>query len=199
MSWASSEVIRVLVFLLPGFVAAAIFHSLTSHPKPGALDRIIQALIFTVIGQAATAGFFLYVSLTPERAQWTKYYEFVSSVLVAIILGLVAAVVSNTDILHRLLRYFEVTKETSYPSEWYSSFARNDDCYVVLHLNGERRLYGWPEEWPSRPEEGHFRIAEGEWLVDDKRVPATGVSTILIPAGEVEMVEFMRMESESEP
>ena len=70
---------------------------------------------------------------------------------------------------------------------------------VVLHLNGERRLYGWPEEWPSRPEEGHFRIAEGECLIDDRRVPATGVSALLIPAGEVEMVEFLKMEFQSEP
>lgn len=43
---------RVLVFLLPGFVAAAVFYSLTSHPKPGAFDRVIQALIFTVVGQS---------------------------------------------------------------------------------------------------------------------------------------------------
>ena len=199
MTWASSEVISVLVFLLPGFVAAAIFYSLTSHPKPDTFDRVIQALIFTIIGQALTAVFFLYVRLTREQPQWTKYYEFVSSVLVAIVLGLVVAVVSNTDVLHRLLRYLKVTKETSYPSEWYSAFSRHDDCYVVLHLNGERRLYGWPEEWPSRPEEGHFRIAEGEWLVDDRRIPATGVSAILIPAGEVEMVEFLQMEFESEP
>lgn len=38
MSWVSSEVVGVLGFLLPGFVAAAVFYSLTSHPKPGAFD-----------------------------------------------------------------------------------------------------------------------------------------------------------------
>ena len=70
-------------------------------------------------------------------------------------------------------------------------FLRHPDCYVVLHLKGQRRLYGWPEEWPSRPDEGHFRIAEGEWLIEDERRPAKGVSAILIPAGEVEMVEFL--------
>ena len=48
MSWASSEVVSVLTFLLPGFVAAAVFYSLTSHPKPGAFDRIVQALVFGV-------------------------------------------------------------------------------------------------------------------------------------------------------
>ena len=51
MNWASSEIVGVLSFLLPGFVAAAIFYSLTSYPKPSPFDRVVQALIFTVIGE----------------------------------------------------------------------------------------------------------------------------------------------------
>ena len=65
---------------------------------------------------------------------------------------------------------------------------------VVLHLQGQRRLYGWPEEWPSCPDQGHFRIAEGEWLMGDERRPAEGVVSIVVPAREVDMVEFLRME-----
>ena len=59
MSWASSEVINVLSFLLPGFVAAAVFHSLASHPKPNEADRIIQSLIFTIVVQAIGELFLL--------------------------------------------------------------------------------------------------------------------------------------------
>ena len=198
MSWASSEVVGVLTFLLPGFVAAAIFHSLTSHPKPGAFDRVIQALIFTVVGQAIVAAFLAIGGAVKEEIQWIKNWEFIFSVLVAIVLGLAASHISNRDTVHRILRRFGVTRETSYPSEWYSAFSRHHGCYVVLHLTGQRRLYGWPEEWPSHPDEGHFRIVEAEWLVekDDVRteyqaVPATGVSAILVHARDVEMVEFL--------
>lgn len=53
VAWASSEAIGILMFLLQGFLAAAIFYSLTSHPKPDAFGQVIQALIFTVIVQAA--------------------------------------------------------------------------------------------------------------------------------------------------
>ena len=35
MSWATSEAVAVLTFLLPGFVGAAVFYALTSHPRPG--------------------------------------------------------------------------------------------------------------------------------------------------------------------
>ena len=51
MNWASGEVVGVLTFLLPGFVAAAVFYSLTSHPKPDAFDRVVQALIFLITYQ----------------------------------------------------------------------------------------------------------------------------------------------------
>ena len=51
MNWASSETVKILAFLLPGFVAAAVFYSLTSHPKPSQFERVVQALVFTAIVQ----------------------------------------------------------------------------------------------------------------------------------------------------
>lgn len=191
MNWASSDVVAVLIFLLPGFVAAAIFHSLTSHPKLNAFDRVVQALIFTVVGQAIVALFLAVDAQFKESLHGEQNLELAFSVFVAIVLGLFVSYVSNRDFVHRILRCVGITKETSYPSEWYSAFSRHHDCYVVLHLVGQRRIYGWPEEWPSRPDEGHFRIAEVEWLTEDEPVPATGVSATLIPASEVEMVEFL--------
>ena len=202
MTWTSSEMVSVLTFLLPGFVAAAIFYSLTSHPKPSAFDRVIQALIFTVVGRAITEVpvFFLSDNAIEKYAQWGGNWELVLSVLVAILLALTATYVSNNDSVHRLFRYLRVTKETSYPSEWYSAFSRHSNCYVVLHLEGQRRLYGWPVEWPSCPDDGHFRIVEAEWLYGDGRsVPAKGVSAILVSAGDVEMVEFLSGDPQREP
>ena len=195
MNWASSEIVTILTFLLPGFVATAIFHSLTAHPKPNEFDRIIQALIFTTVVQAIVKGIPLVGSLAGVAPLWTGESEIVVAVLVAVAVAVVAVYASNHDTLLRFLRWIGLTRETSYPSEWYSAFARNPDCYVVLHLKGERRLYGWPEEWPSRPDQGHFRIAEAEWLTEEGRQPITGVSVILVPGDEVEVVEFLEMKS----
>lgn len=189
MAWASGEVVSVLVFLLPGFVAASVFHSLTSHPKPGILDRLIQALVFTVIVHAVIIGISLVADIAREES-WIP----VLAVLISVMLALMTVYWSNHDTMHGILRRLGITKETSYPSEWYSTFWRLNDCYVVLHLKGERRLYGWPEEWPSQPDRGHFRISEGEWLGNDENdgVSTTGVSAILISANDVEMVEFIK-------
>jgi hypothetical protein len=53
-------------------------------------------------------------------------------------------------------------------------------------------LYGWAEEWPSAPDQGHFVIAQAEWLDENNQSkPLTGVEKILVKAGDVEMVELM--------
>ena len=121
--------------------------------------------------------------------------EVVVALLIAVVFALIWSCFTNYDTLHWFLRLIKVTKETSYPSEWYPAFARNPNCYVVLHLKGERRLYGWPDEWPSRPGQGHFRILEPEWLTEEENRPSTGVEEILISVDQVEMVEFLEMES----
>ena len=191
MNWATNEVVSVLTFLLPGFVAATIFYSLTSHPKPSEFGRIIQALAFTAVAQAAAWVVLTLAELGLQGRSTPEDLGTIISTASAIVLALIASYSSNHDTAHRFLRRLGVTKETSYPSEWYSAFYRNADCYVVLHLKGNRRLYGWVEEWPGHPEQGHFIVAESEWLVGGARRPLTGVSTILIPGQEVEMVEFL--------
>ena len=175
MDWATSEVVTVLAFLLPGLVAATVFYSLTAYPRPNEFGYITQALAFTVAAQAATWIVMALVSLAWDVNSWHSGVETVFSVSCAIVLALVMAWVVNHDIAHSLLRFVGITRETSYPSEWYSAFHRFDDGFVVLHMKGGRRLYGWPQEWPSHPNQGHFIIAEPEWLTDEARLPITGV------------------------
>ena len=193
MNWASGEIVGVLTFLLPGFVAAAILYALTSHPKPGAFDRVVLALIFTLICKVITDFAVTLLSDSEDRNAATDTSEPAISIVIAVVLGLCVSSISNTDALHRFLRWLRITRETSFPSEWYSTFARyGESAYIVLHLQDGRRLYGYAEEWPSKPKDGHFRIAEAEWLDDqNKRINLEGVSAVLIPSTEVTMIEFL--------
>ena len=192
MSWASSELVSLLVFLLPGLVAAAIFSSLTSRPKPSDFDRVFQSLIFTILIQAATAGI-LWAFGRKDLLNFPEngHVELLLSVAIAIVLGVVASYVLNHDLVFRVLRFIRVTKETSL-SPWYSSFFNNDGSYVILHLDGQRRLYGWPDEWPGLPGTDYFKISEAEWLGEGGRTPLEGARFILVPASEVGMVEFVK-------
>ena len=198
MAWLSGGAIDILLVLLPGFVAAGIFHSLAYRPRPSDFGLVVQSLVFAAIVQTVTE---LIGLVAPVKEMWADSVAgsgFVVQVGVALTLGIILAIVSNHDIAHSVLRRLRVTREDAYPSAWYSSFYRNKDAYVVLHLDGERRLFGWADEWPDSPDVGHFRISEGEWLVDDERIPLDGVVATLVAATDVTMVEFLRMDSASE-
>lgn len=193
MDTLAADFITLLRYLLPGFLAAWVFYGFTSFQKPSQFERVIQALIFTLIVQ-------VFVFLARESLDWigqfwligvwTDDIELVVSVVIAIILGTVFAYFANNDSFHKFARTLGVTRETSYSSEWFGEFSKNV-TYVVLHLPGQRRLYGWPREWPSTPNKGHFAINQAVWLTDDGSTPLLEVDTILIAAEDVEMVEFL--------
>ena len=191
MSWASSEVVTVLAFLFPGFVGAAVFYTLTSHPKPGDFERVVQALVFTTVAQATTWLLQTVIGIWLAQ-EWPAGLQLTASVGCAVAMAMLLGYWSNHDTLHEFLRHLSITSETSYPSEMYSAFAEHPDCYVVLHLKGDQRLYGWVEEWPSRPPDGYFRVTEAVWLDHGRETPQGSVVAILVPAAEVQLIEFVQ-------
>ena len=206
MSGFSGELFEILTYLLPGFVATVIFYSLTSHPKPSNLMLLVHALIFTTLIGAINLGIILVFAETygsmdqAGRSTWDSFIP----VCVGIGLALLIVTLVNHDVFHSVFRWANISRESSFPSEWYSSFAKHyEDCFVVLHLVDGRRFYGWSEEWPSDPKHGHFRITQGEWLVDEwsaknKEVETTSVVyAMLVPVAHVEMVEFVKATAEA--
>lgn len=190
----SSDLIAILEFLLPGFVAAWIFYSLTSFAKPSQFERVIQALIFTLFIQGLVSVL-EYLCLQAGNywrvGTWSSSSALVVSIIVAIAFGVIFSSFANNDKIHSYLRSKKLTRETSFPSEWFGTFLRNV-TYVVLHLHDERRLYGWPIEWPSEPTKGHFVIADPSWLLDDgSEARIVGVASILINVADVKWVEFI--------
>ena len=194
MNQVSGQVIEILQFLLPGFVTAMIFYSLTAYPKPSTFERVVQALIFTIVIQAMVQILFWAGSLFSEiqlSSDDQKVAVAVASVLVAVFLGLGVAYISNNDTFHRPLRNWNITRATSYPSEWYSAFSANDDNWVILHLKDKQRIYGWPTEWPGQSGKGHFYLEGPARLTDDDELDSPLRFPILVPASKVEMVEFI--------
>ena len=196
MDLISKDIISLLIYLLPGFITAWIYYGLTAFPKPNQFERIVQALIFTIIIQSIVIALKYILIQVGENlfyiGTWNNDVKLILSTITALVLGLSISHISNNDQLYRILRKYRFTSLTSYPSEWYGVFALNK-TYVVLHLEDGRRLYGWPIEWPSQPDSGHFSISQAEWLTDTNSIKLDKVKTILIPANSVKFVEFMKL------
>ncbi|MDO3380469.1 DUF6338 family protein [Geoalkalibacter halelectricus] len=193
METLAKDFVTLLQYLLPGFVSAWVFYSLTSFPKPSQFERVVQALIFTLFVHASVhlikEGLF-FLGNRWSLSTWDKNSQLIWSIISAILIGTLFSYFANNDKIHKKLRDWGITRETSYPSEWFGTFLKKI-TFVVLHLDGERRLYGWPIEWPSEPSKGHFVLVQASWLTEKEQIPITGVESILVDVKEVKMVEFM--------
>lgn len=203
METFAKDFVTLLQYLLPGFVAAWVFYGFTSFPKPSQFERVVQALIFTIFIQAfvfITKKIFLLLGTKCPLFNWNGHFALIFAIAFGILLGITFSYFANNDKIHKILRDWKITKESSFPSEWFGAFLKNV-TYVVLHFEDERRLYGWPIEWPSEPDKGHFVLEQASWLDEDnkdKQIPITGVKSIMVNAKDVKWVEFMENTWEKE-
>ena len=200
MDWLSSEVVSIVYYLAPGFLAAWIFYGLTAHPKASPFERVIQALIFTVIIQVLLIVqqwvFEGIGTIAVALGPWTEQSGLVWSVVLAVVMGLAFSWCANNNFPHSRLHKSDMCVRTTFPSQWNMIFDQ-ERRWVVLHLKGGRRLHGWPEWWPDEPDTGHFAIDQPKWLLDGGEIlDLPGVEKTLVPATDVEMVEFLKYEEE---
>jgi Family of unknown function (DUF6338) len=199
MGLIAKDLPALIFMLLPGFISAGVFYTLTAHPKTSEFERLVQSLIFTSfikLGTILIKPLLFRMGHRYSFGAWDADVEYIWSIGLALILGLLFAFSANKDVFHRLFRLMNLSTRTPHPSEWYSVFS-NNKRYVLLHLKGSRRLRGWAEEWPDQPDKGHFVILEAEWILsDDQIAPLYQVERFLMPATEVEMVEFLKRSEE---
>lgn len=197
MESISSELFNVLKFLLPGFLTAWIFHAFTAYPKPSQFERVIQALIFTIIIQ----GMIFFIKITSLKigsfyslGAWSELSNTLSSYLSAIFLGLIFSYYANNDKFHNILRKLKITKQSSYHCEWYGAFHDREKCRIVLNLIDGRRIYGWPYEWPSDPTKGHLVLTEAAWIDGQEYIDLPQVNAIMFKVSDIQWVEFINEE-----
>jgi hypothetical protein len=192
----TSELIALLSFLLPGFITSFLFYSLTSFPKKSEFEAVIIALIYTIIINMIVdflGIFFIFVGNWFAISEWKQLYQVAWSIIIAICIGVLWSFLYNNDIIHKALRRIKVTSQSSYPSEWYGTFSETKR-YIILDLKDERRIMGWPVEWPNFPDKGHFVLEEACWLTVNKggKIPLNTIDKIMIDTNNVEMVEFVK-------
>ncbi len=187
-----AELFGLIWYLLPGFVAAWIFHSLTPHPKSTPFERIILALVFTAISRLLGVPVKSY--LGPEYLlAMSAGFAFALNLLGSIVVGLFFAWSANNSWFHKQLYGWNFTSQLSHPSVWVAAFADVEKQSVVLHLKGDkpRRLMGQIKYWPDQNEFGHIVLSNPEWILDLTPIKNPCVEKILVAACDVEMVEFL--------
>jgi hypothetical protein len=198
----TNELIAILSFLLPGFITSFIFYSLTSFPKKSEFEAVIIALIYTIIINMLVDFFGVLLNFIGNWftiGEWNQLSQVAWSVFFAVGIGVLWSFLYNNDVIHKALRRVKVTSQSSYPSEWYGTFSETKK-YIILDLKDERRIMGWPVEWPNYPDKGHFVLEEASWLTTEEsgKISLLTIDKIMIDANNVEMVEFVKDDEKSE-
>ena len=190
----SKDLVALLQYLAPGLIAAWVFFGLTSHNKPSQFERVVQALIFTVVihllvqleelvaralGRLFTLG------------EWNSTSTLAAALLTALLFGVCVSAWANADTLHSLVRRLGLTSRTSHPCEWFGIF-KDYPRFVVLHQKDGNRIFGWPKVWPSESGLGHFFITAASRVVNGEEQDLQHLEGILIDVKDVAWVEFAK-------
>lgn len=196
----SKDILALLTQLMPGFLTAWVVYGLTTYTKPSQFERIVQALIYSFMVSALVAvaePLLLLAGQFVRLGTWDSSAELIASAVLALALGFLLSFFMKNDVFFRQARRLGLTSRTPFPSEWYGAFAARPPRYVVLHLEGGRRITGYPIEWATEPTSGHFKLTDAAWLDDlNNEIPLDTNDSILIAAKQVEMVEFLKNMSE---
>lgn len=193
-----SEIVALLEYLIPGLLCAWVFYGLTAFQKPSQFERIVQALIFTLLVQATVyliKETLLFIGKLFSLSAWSEEIHLFYSALMAIFLGIVFSYFTNNGKLHSILRKLKITKENPYRSEWIHEFM-NRETYVLLHLVDGKRICGWPSGWPPTSDAGHFALCDAAWWYssdanEQSEQILNKTALILINVKDVSMVEFL--------
>jgi ABC-type proline/glycine betaine transport system permease subunit len=95
MSWLTQNLTPLFQFI-PGFISAAIFFTLTAHPKASEFERVVQALVFSVLLKCSlmpTKWAFMALGkrMCFSLGAWNADVELLWMILYSVPLGLVAA------------------------------------------------------------------------------------------------------------
>ncbi|TCV97728.1 hypothetical protein EC912_101745 [Luteibacter rhizovicinus] len=190
----SKDVVALLQYLAPGFLVAWVYFGVTSHVKPSQFERVVQALIYTVVIQALLAterSVALWLGKFKALGAWGTTSDLTASLATALFLGLIIATITNRDWLYRHLRNLGFTSRTGHPGEWFGTFS-DFPRFVVLQLKDGTRVFGWPTTWPSEADKGHFFITSATRAVDDEEQDLSYLEGLLINVSDVSYVEFAK-------
>lgn len=116
----SKDVVALLQYLAPGFVVAWVFYGLTSHVKPSQFERVVQALIFTVVVHAVVLAERAVAEAVGERfalGEWSANSQLLASLVTALIVGVAMSACVNGDAFHRWTRKLGIPTGTYLPQE----------------------------------------------------------------------------------
>jgi hypothetical protein len=194
----SKELVALLQYLAPGFLVAWVYYGFCPQVKPSQFERVVQALVFTVIVQVAVKierVLLEGVGSVISFGTWSPDSTVFASLITALAVGIGIAALTKQDLMHKIARRCGLTTKSGYPNEHYAAFALQQS-WIILQLKDGTRLFGWPLRWPTEGDKGHYFLTHVERSYVDRSNDAaedlTMLEGMLVQAADVRTVEFVK-------
>lgn len=199
------EALGIFLVLLPGFTCAYFAQYLAVRRKQTDLERVVEALLFSVILYLATLPFFGYklpvtwhaVSADPGTYQvelaWT---HLVVLALASLVLGILYAANINHDWLMKFFRWVHVTERTARSSIWNDVFQEIPRGFIQVGLAGDIRVVGWLRYYSDEAEDASLFLERAAWYDKDGNENAVdGPGILLTKQVGIEYILFLDWET----
>ena len=195
-----ADALGIFLVLLPGFACAYIAQYLSVRRKHSDLDKVIEALLFSVILYVVTLPFFgntlpaswHEVASAPGTYQVViRWGQFSTLAVAAVGLGILYAANINQDWLMSLFRYLHVTERTARSTIWNDVFQEIGGA-VQVGLAGEIKVIGWLRYYSDEADESSIFLEQAAWIDrDGKETAITGPGILLTKDVGIEYVLFL--------
>jgi hypothetical protein len=202
------EALAVLLILLPGFLCARIVQSLCVRPKQTELDKVIEALLYTLLVYALfvlLTGNKIPVSLTIETLNGTQRYtlqtepkKLVLLVIIPVGLALLIGWDSTNDLSGRIFRKLRLTQRTTRSSVWSDVFHEVRGI-AQIELEDGRSVMGWISYYSDEPEDASVFLEKAAWITSENQlVPINGPGILITRNLAIKHIMFLDEGKESQ-
>lgn len=196
------EAFQILMFLIPGFIAAKILNAIVYRPGEKEQDKIITALLFTMliytvysftsgkppISYTETNGIFSYNSM---------------SLFILLSLSITLPLIFSWFIIKdwhmHLLRKFHITRNTSRDSTWLDVFYDEKDSFITIEFMDGKRITGYPMGYSNNPDRQFVFLTKAAWIDDnDEEIPLEARGILITPSKKIKNILFHHPEKSDE-
>jgi len=202
------EALGIFLILLPGFTCAYVAQYLSVRRKQTDLDKVVEALLFSVLLYLATLPFYgnsLPVSwhvLANDPNQYQIQIRWSQLLVLAAgscVLGVLYAANINRDWLMKLFRKVGVTERTARSTIWNDVFQEIGGT-VQVGLTGEIKVIGYLRYYSDEAEDASMFLEDAAWIdKDGKTTEIDGPGILLTKNVGIEYVLFLNPDGEGSP
>lgn len=193
-----AEALGIFLILLPGFTCAYVTQFVAVRQKQGDLDKVIEALLFSLVLYLVTLPFFHFalplswVSDANGAVLIRIHYGYLLTLfLLAVGLGVAYAANLNRDWVLRFLRRCRVTERTSRTAVWHDVFQETGGWVQVFLKDGKKAL-GWVRYYSDDIEDRSLFLESASWVDDEgEERSIAGPGLFLTRDSEIEAVVFL--------